>query len=71
MSTHVTLNFSLFDGVMAALVLLAGGGGVFAVTRRNRRRAQEADPEAIELDVTAAADDGESSDSDDNGDVAN
>ena len=52
-------NFNLLDGttagaVSAAVILTAIGAGTFAVVRHNRRRAQQADPEAIALEVTHA-----------------
>lgn len=57
MSDTITLKLSPIHGIIAALVFFAGGGGVFAAMRRNRRRATaDADPEAVELVVTGAAD---------------
>lgn len=56
MSSHYYFNFSLFDGlpVAAILLVMTGGGGTLAAIRRNWRRAREADLEAFELGATAA-----------------
>lgn len=56
--SDVTVKFSFVHGLLAAIVLLTGGGGAFAAFRRRAQQAVEADPEAIELVVTAAVDGG-------------
>ena len=52
----VTIKFPFVHFLIGAFVLLTGGGGVFAV-RRCSQAAAEADPEAIELMVSAAGGD--------------
>ena len=54
MSDILTVKLSTIHGIIAVVVLLFGGGGVFAVSRRNSGRTRQADPEAIELVVSAA-----------------